>query len=93
MSNENDNNINNNQALLEAFGRIGKMEGRMDSLESRVIGWEKKIEARLSVIENRLEELIKKLNEGMGMWKLIQFIGWLILAAATLYPVIFTAIK
>lgn len=85
--NKDENNINNNQALLEAFGRIGKMEGRMESLESRVIGWEKKIEARLTMIESRLEELISKLNQGQGMWKLAQLIGWVILTAATLYPV------
>jgi len=85
----NDDKIHNNQALLEAFGRIGKMEGRMDSLENRVIGWEKKIEARLTMIESRLEELITKLNEGKGAWKFAQLIGWSVLAAATLYPLFF----
>lgn len=83
MSNEDDIKPDT-PALLSAFSRIGRVEGRMDSLENRFIAWEQKIESRLNTIDNKLEDILKTFNQGSGGWKVIQILGWLFLALPTI---------
>ena len=89
MTNNNDNNKlspQNSTEIMELYGQVGRLTGRMDSVETRQMLWEQKIEKRLTDIEELIKKLSTALSQGQGAWKVLTVIGYLILAVFTILP-------
>ncbi len=85
-NNKNELSPKNSTEIMELYGQVGRLTGRMDSMETRQMLWEQKIEKRLTDIEELIKRLSEALSQGHGAWKVITVIGYLILAAFTILP-------
>lgn len=87
-----DVNKDNTNKIMELFHEMGKLDGRVGSIENGLSAFEERVEKRLNEISNAVTDLLSAYNKGKGIKLMLgAIIGGILLIPALheIYTILF----